>query len=167
MDLSGFAQLVPLDHGLCVVRTVRADGSVQSSVVNAGVIESPVTGADVVGLVAGGGSHKLGNLRRSPRATIVVRAGWRWVTVEGDASIIGPDDHHPAIDVDAARLLLRDIFRAAGGTHEDWDEHDRVMAAERRAAVLVSPAASTPIPAPDDRGGASRWLRTTGFRTDG
>ena len=35
--------------------------------------------------------------------------------------------------------LLRDIFTAAGGTHEDWDEYDRVMAAERRTAVLVTP----------------------------
>ena len=26
---------------------------------------------------------------------------------------------------------------AAGGTHEDWVEFDRVMAEERRAAVLV------------------------------
>ena len=36
-------------------------------------------------------------------------------------------------------LLLRDIFRAAGGSHEDWDEYDRVTAAERRAAVLITP----------------------------
>ncbi len=35
--------------------------------------------------------------------------------------------------------LLRDVFAAAGGTHADWDEFDRVMAAERRAAVLVEP----------------------------
>jgi PPOX class probable F420-dependent enzyme len=139
MDLSGFAELVPLDHGLCVVSTVRADGSVQSSVVNAGVLESPLTGEQVVGLVAAGGSQKLRNLRRTPRATIVVRAAWRWAAVEGDAVVIGPDDLHPACDADAVRVLLRDIFRAAGGSHEDWDEYDRVMAAERRAAVLITP----------------------------
>jgi hypothetical protein len=34
---------------------------------------------------------------------------------------------------------LRQVFRAAGGTHDDWDEYDRVMAADRRAAVLVTP----------------------------
>jgi hypothetical protein len=34
---------------------------------------------------------------------------------------------------------LRAVFQAAGGTHEDWDEYDRVMAAERRAAVLIQP----------------------------
>jgi hypothetical protein len=33
--------------------------------------------------------------------------------------------------------LLRTIFTAAGGQHEDWAEFDRVMAAEQRAAVLL------------------------------
>jgi len=33
--------------------------------------------------------------------------------------------------------LLRHVFVAAGGTHDDWDEYDRVMAAERRTAVFV------------------------------
>ena len=31
------------------------------------------------------------------------------------------------------------MFRAAGGTHDDWPTYDRVMAEERRAAVLISP----------------------------
>jgi hypothetical protein len=35
--------------------------------------------------------------------------------------------------------LLRHIFTAAGGTHEDFDAYDRAMAEERRAAVLISP----------------------------
>ena len=38
--------------------------------------------------------------------------------------------------------LLRDVFTAAGGVHEDWDEYDRVMAAERRAAVFIHPTHS-------------------------
>lgn len=53
--------------------------------------------------------------------------------------IIGPDDPHPDVDGEALRLLLRDIFRVAGGTHDDWDTYDRVMADERRAAVLLTP----------------------------
>lgn len=138
-DLAPFAELVPLDHGLCVVSTLRGDGGVQSSVVNAGVLDHPLRGGQVVGLVAIGGSRKLRHLRADPRVTIVARAGWRWATVEGDAEIIGPDDPRPDVDGEALRLLLRDVFRAAGGTHEDWDEYDRVMAAERRTAVLVVP----------------------------
>ncbi|MBO0876978.1 MAG: pyridoxamine 5'-phosphate oxidase, partial [Pseudonocardia sp.] len=64
---------------------------------------------------------------------------WRWATVEGDAEIIGPDDPRPEVDAEALRLLLRDVFRAAGGAHDDWDAYDRTMAEERRAAVLITP----------------------------
>ncbi|MCP9950673.1 TIGR03618 family F420-dependent PPOX class oxidoreductase [Actinomadura madurae] len=138
-DLSVFAELVPLDHGLCVVSTLRGDGCVQSSVVNAGVLDHPVQKEQVVGFVATGGSRKLAHLRADPRVTIVVRAGWRWAAVEGEAELIGPDDPSPEIDAEALRLLLRDVFLAAGGTHDDWDTYDRVMAEERRAAVLITP----------------------------
>jgi PPOX class probable F420-dependent enzyme len=141
-DLSAFAALVPGDHGLCVVSTVRKDGSVHSSVVNAGVLPHPVTGMDVVGLVAAGGARKLDHLRRDPRATIVVRAGWQWAAVDGFAEIIGPDDPHPDVDDVRLRQLLQDVFRAAGGTHDDWATYDRVMAEERRAAVLIVPRRS-------------------------
>jgi PPOX class probable F420-dependent enzyme len=141
-DLSIFAEVVPLDHGLCVFNTLRADGSVQATVVNAGVLRHPLTGVQVVGLVAAGGSRKLQHLRADPRATVVARAGWRWATVEGTAEILGPDDPHPDIDADRLRLLLQEIFRAAGGTHDDWDMFDRVMADERRAAVLIVPRRS-------------------------
>jgi PPOX class probable F420-dependent enzyme len=138
-DLSAFAELVPQDHGLVVLTTLRGDGSPQASVVNAGVLSHPLTGDGVVGLVAIGGSRKLGNLRADPRAAVVARAGWQWATVEGNAEIIGPDDPHPDVDAEALRLLLRGIFTAAGGSHDNWAEYDRVMAAERRAAVLIAP----------------------------
>lgn len=36
--------------------------------------------------------------------------------------------------------LLRKIFTAAGGTHEDFAAYDRAMAEERRTAILVTPA---------------------------
>jgi PPOX class probable F420-dependent enzyme len=138
-DLTAFAALVPLDHGLCVLATARTDGTVQASVVNAGVLRHPVTDDEVVGLVAAGGSRKLRNLRGDPRATIVVRAGWQWATVEGTVEIVGPDDPRAGVDADGLRTLLRDVFRAAGGTHDDWDTYDRTMADERRAAVLITP----------------------------
>ncbi len=138
-DLSTFAELASLDHGLCVLTTLRADGSAQASVVNAGVLAHPVSGEPVVGLVAAGGTRKLRHLRADPRATIVARAGWRWATVEGTAEVIGPDDPHPGVDDEALRLLRRAVFEAAGGTHDDWDAYDRVMVEERRAAVLVTP----------------------------
>jgi PPOX class probable F420-dependent enzyme len=146
-DISAFAELLPMEHGLCVVTTLRGDGSAQSSVVNAGVLPHPLTGEQVVGLVAIGGARKLANLRADPRVTVVARAGWQWATVEGDAEIIGPDDPHPDVDAERLRTMLRDIFRSAGGTHDDWDTYDRVMAEERRAAVLVAPRRTYTNPA--------------------
>lgn len=137
MDLEDFRERAAGEHGLVVVATTRADGSVQSSVVNAGVMDHPEHGAPVVALVAAGGSVKLRNLRERPRATITVRSGWRWVTVEGTAEIAGPDDALPGVE--HVPTLLREIFSAAGGTHGDWDEYDATMARERRAGVLVTP----------------------------
>ena len=104
---------------------------------------NPLGDGDVVACVVRGGTAKLANLRKQPRATVVFRAGWEWVAVEGAAVIVGPDD--PVDQLPPSRLpgLLRDVFTAAGGTHDDWDEYDRVMADDRRAAVFVAPARIT------------------------
>lgn len=139
IDLTAFETLVPLDHGLSVVVTRRSDQTPHTSVVNAGVIDSPLSGARVVALVAAGGTRKLAHLRRDPTIAVVVRAGWRWTTVEGRARLIGPDDPHPDVDDDRLRVLLREIFVAAGGTHNDWATYDQTMIDERRTAVLVEP----------------------------
>jgi PPOX class probable F420-dependent enzyme len=138
-DLTDFARLVAADHGLCVVSTVRADGSVQSTVVNGGVLKHPVTGAEVVGFVVRGGTKKQAKLRARPRTTVVVRAGWQWAAAEGPVELAGPDDALPGFDPGGLPRLLRDVFTAAGGEHDDWDAYDRVMAEERRTAVLVAP----------------------------
>lgn len=138
-NLAAFAELVPGEHGLVVVSTSRADGSIQSSVVNAGVIDHPVTGCPVIAFVAAGSAHRLRNLRKRPRATVVIRVGWQWAGVEGPVQLVGPDDPIEGIDEDRRRVLLREVFAAAGGSHEDWDEYDRVMREERRVAVLVEP----------------------------
>jgi hypothetical protein len=54
--------------------------------------------------------------------------------------LIGPDDVHPEIGAEQLRLLLREVFKAAGGTHDDWDGYDRAMAEQRRTVVLVDPS---------------------------
>jgi PPOX class probable F420-dependent enzyme len=138
-DISDAARLLAKEHGLVVMSTVRADGSIQASVVNAGVLGHPVSDEPVVGIVAAGGTRKLANLRSRPRATVVVRSGWEWAAVEGAVALVGPDDPQPGFDAEQLRQLLRDIFTAAGGTHDDWDEYDRVMREERRTAVLIRP----------------------------
>ncbi len=138
-DLIDFAQVAAGGRNLCVVSTLRADGTIQSSVVNAGVLDVSPTGAPVVAFVAHGGSQKLANLRARPVTTIVARAGLGWVAVEGIAVLCGPDDPFAGIGAEGIRLLLRQIFTVAGGTHDDWDTYDQVMAKERRTAVLLAP----------------------------
>ena len=138
-DLDLVRRLVRADHGLGVVATTRNDGTVHGSLVNASVLEDPITNVPVLGFVTAGSALKLKLLRRSGRVTVVLRAGWEWVSVEGPVRLIGPDDPADGFTMDRLPNLLRDVFSAAGGTHDDWQEFDRVMAAERRAAVLVHP----------------------------
>ena len=139
-SLDDLAAVAAGEHGLVVVSTLRADATIQSSVVNAGVLPHPATGRSVLGFVTYG-PVKLANLRRSPTVTVTARAGWRWATAEGRAELAGPDDPRPWLThADRLRLLLREVFTAAGGRHDDWAEYDRVMAEQRRTAVLVEPA---------------------------
>jgi PPOX class probable F420-dependent enzyme len=138
-DLADFAALVGRDHGLGVVSTLRPDNTIQSSVVNAGVLPHPVTGEQVVAFVSRGDARRLGNLRARPRITVVLRAGWQWAAAEGAVQLCGPGDPLPGVDAEGLRMLLRDIFTAAGGTHDDWNTYDATMAAEHRTAVLIAP----------------------------
>jgi len=126
------------EQGLAIVSTARADGTIQSTLVNAGVLAHPTTGGDVLAFVTYG-KVKLANLRARPQVTTAFRSGWQWASVEGEAELVGPDDPYDGIDAEGLRLLLRAVFTAAGGTHDDWDEYDRVMVHERRTAVLVRP----------------------------
>jgi PPOX class probable F420-dependent enzyme len=138
-DITEFQKLVAGEHGLVVVSTLREDGTIASSVVNGGVLAHPVTGETVVGMVFRGGIRKLRHLRERPRATVAIRVGWQWATAEGPADLIGPEDPFPGVDAERLRVLLREIFTAAGGTHADFEEYDQVMRAEGRTAVLVHP----------------------------
>lgn len=131
--------LVDQETGLAVVATTRADGTVQASVVNAGILTHPVSGERVAGFVTRGGSRKQLHLRQRPPCAVTFRRGWQWATVEGDAELIGPDDPVEGVDADRLRRLLREVFTAAGGDHDDWDAYDRVMAQQRRTAVLIPP----------------------------
>jgi PPOX class probable F420-dependent enzyme len=144
-DLTKYRELVAQDKGQAIVSTTRADGSIQCSLVNTGVLDHPITGEPVVAYVAIGGSRKLANLRLRPRTTIAVHVGWEWTCVEGDSQLIGPDDPREGIDAERLRVLLREIFISCGGTHDNWDTYDEAMRAERRTAVLVSPDRAYPV----------------------
>jgi PPOX class probable F420-dependent enzyme len=130
--LSEAWELSRQDSGLAVVATLRADQTLQASLVNTGIV-----GARLAFVTYG--QVKLANLRARPQLAVTFRNGWRWATVEGNAELAGPDDPQPGLDAEALRLLLREIFTAAGGTHDNWDEYDRTMRDQRRTAVLITP----------------------------
>src|SRR5690349_6071915 len=133
-SIEEFAALAGKEQGLVVVSTLRADGTIQASLVNAGVLPDPATGVQVLAFVTYG-KVKLANLRARPQVAVTARSGWQWATVEGTARLIGLDDPAGGVDADRLRLLLREVFTAAGGSHEDWAEYDRVMVEQRRTVV--------------------------------
>jgi PPOX class probable F420-dependent enzyme len=139
VTLEDAAGLAAADNGLAFVATLRADNSIQSSLINAGVLAHPASGEPVLGFVTYG-KVKLANLRARPQIAVSFRNGWQWATVEGTAELVGPDDAQPWLtDPDRLRMLLREVFSAAGGTHDDWATYDSVMAEQRRTVVLVRP----------------------------
>jgi hypothetical protein len=73
IDITKFAGLVSRDHGLAVIALALPDGTAHVSVVSAGVLSHPVTGIPAVGVVAGGGSRKLGRLT-PPGDDLIIRS---------------------------------------------------------------------------------------------
>jgi pyridoxamine 5'-phosphate oxidase-like protein len=146
VDVTVVRQRATAARHLAVVATTRPDGSVHASLVSACVIDDPVTGEPSIGMVVGGGTAKLGHLRRTRRATATFQAGHRWVSIDGPVRIAGPVDLDGGVTAEDVPAVLRAVFVAAGGTHDDWPEYDRVMAAEGRTAVFIAAARVTGSP---------------------
>lgn len=127
------------ENGLAVVVAFRADGTPYASVVNAGVIDHPLTGERVVAFVSRRGARKLANIRRHPRVTVVFRSGWDWFAVEGDCELAGPEDPLAGLELVHTQALIRQIYAAAlGGRPDDWSELEVAFAEEGHTAVLVT-----------------------------
>ncbi|MEV6860266.1 pyridoxamine 5'-phosphate oxidase family protein [Streptosporangium subroseum] len=142
--LADFAQLVAGDHGLCVVSTLRPDGTIRSSLVNAGVLDHPLTGQPVVGFVVRGDTRKLSDLRRRPYAAAVLRTGWQWASAEGPVELIGPDD--PVDGLDAEGLSPSPAVRS------DWaGPGARPARRSPRTAGEIRSRRSQPSPVPSRR----------------
>jgi hypothetical protein len=133
------------ESGLAVAITLRRDGSPRASVVNAGVIDHPVSGEPVVAFVSRGGVRKLDDLRRDPRLTVVFRSGWEWIAVEGSSELMGPNDPSEHQGTEDLRALIRRVYAAAaGGTPDEWRLLDDRIEAEGHTAVLLRPTRISP-----------------------
>ena len=136
-DLAVARELVAREFGLAIV-VYRSDGSTVTSVVNAGVLDHPVTGDPVVAFVVRGHAMKRRHLRREPRATVVSRVGWGWAAVEGLVDLAGPNDQLDGLAAQDLLRLLRSAYAAAlGGSGDDWAALDAEMASEGHTAALL------------------------------
>ena len=139
LHLDDLRRFLADETGLATISTVQQDGRVLSSIANCAIIPNPLTGDECVALVSMGTAARLKHVRRGSEVTISVRRGWNWIAATGAADLIGPEDNVESVDPEALRLLLREIYQAAGGMHDDFDAYDAEMLKSRRAAVLVTP----------------------------
>ena len=115
-----------------VLTTFRRNGAAQMSIVTTGAY------SDGAAFTTTEDRAKLSNLKCDPRCSLLVshESWWGYVVLEGRARVMSPDN----TDAEELRQALRDVYRAASGEeHPDWDEYDRAMVDDRRAAVVVVP----------------------------
>ena len=81
---------------------------------------------------------KTRNLRRDPRASLLVSSddGWSYAVADGTATLTPPAASPNDDTVEALIALYRNI----AGEHPDWDEYRRSMVTDRRV-VLTMPIA--------------------------
>ncbi|MCX2930702.1 PPOX class F420-dependent oxidoreductase [Mycobacterium sp. CVI_P3] len=78
---------------------------------------------------------KTRNLRRDPRASILVSSddGWSYAVAEGNA-ILTPPAASPHDDTVEALIAL---YRNVAGEHPDWDDYRRAMVTDRRVLLKL------------------------------
>ena len=78
---------------------------------------------------------KTRNLRRDPRASILVDAddGWSYAVAEGTAELT-PAAGAPGDDTVEA---LVDLYRTIAGEHPDWDDYRQAMVTDRRVLLTL------------------------------
>jgi PPOX class probable F420-dependent enzyme len=119
------------DNALGVLATVKRDGRPQLSNVTyhfdprALTIEVSITE----------GRAKTRNLRRDPRASLLVSSddGWSYAVAEGDAELSPPA---AALDDETVEGLVA-LYRDVAGEHPDWDEYRAAMVTDRRVLLRL------------------------------
>ncbi len=122
-DLSAFVA----ERNVGSLATIKRDGRPQLS--NVSYTYDPDSG--LVRMSLTDDRAKIYNLRRDPRASMLVQSagGWTYAVVEGDMQLTATavDPH------DATVEELIEVFRlVAGKEHPDWDEYRAAMVADRR-----------------------------------
>lgn len=116
---------------LANLATIKRDGRPQLSVVS--YHYDPATATFRISVTAD--RAKTANLRRDPRASLLVGGAnrWQYAVAEGTAQL-GEVAREPN---DAAADELVDLFRTLAGEHPDWDEFREAMVEEGRLVLRV------------------------------
>jgi uncharacterized protein len=118
-------------HSLGVLATIKRDGRPQLS--NVSYHFDPRGMAIQVSITEP--RAKTRNLRRDPRASILVSAddGWSYAVAEGTAELSPPaaDPHDDTVEA------LIALYRNIAGEHPDWDDYRRAMVTDRRVLMRL------------------------------
>ncbi len=78
---------------------------------------------------------KTRNLRRDPRASILVSSddGWSYAVADGDANLTPPAADRGDDTVEA----LIELYRNIAGEHPDWDDYREAMVTDRRVVLTL------------------------------
>ncbi|MEO6989030.1 MAG: PPOX class F420-dependent oxidoreductase [Aquihabitans sp.] len=132
VDREGMIEFATARHKAVLI-TRRADGSLQTSPVSAGVDEGRIVIATYPDRA------KAVNLRRNPAATVMVLSdefNGPWMQIDGTAEVIDlPDSVEPLVD----------YFRSISGEHSNWDEYRQAMIDQGKSLIRVTPKRWGPI----------------------
>jgi PPOX class probable F420-dependent enzyme len=118
--------------GTATLATLRRSGIPQLSVVTYAWYPDE-NGRAIVRVSTTDGRAKVANLRRDPRASLLVERGWAYAAVEGrvELSPVSAAPHDETVEE-----LVR-LYRDANGEHPDWDDYRRAMVTDRRLVVRL------------------------------
>ncbi len=118
--------------GNATLATIRRSGLPQLSVVTFAWYPDE-NGRALVRISTTDGRAKVANLRRDPRASLLVQQGWAYAAVEGSVELspVSADGHDDTVEE------LVQFYRDANGEHPDWDDYRRAMVEDRRLVVRL------------------------------
>ena len=135
VDLDQLLEFVRPRHKITLM-TQRRDGRPQISPVTGGV---DAEGRIVISTYPQ--RAKATNLRRDPRATVLVHSDeWNgpYVQVDGTAEVLDM----PSPETEDA---LVEYFRCISGEHPDWEEYRQAMRTQGKSLIRITPESWGPI----------------------
>ena len=123
------------DHHLGALAALRRDGRPQLSMVNY-AFDPEAGGGPLVRVSVVDGRAEVANLRRDPRASLLVTSddGWSYAVLEGDAELspVARAQDDPTVDE------LVELYRTIRGQdHPDWAEYRAAMVADGRLVLGI------------------------------